>query len=275
MRWVGAVVLYAVLGGVLYVADTWGQRRGTTFIGAPYTTNENVNNAIKAIDDVMCGGLPPLAPCQLPPTASLHVLGNLQVDGATSYTNLTVPGTLTAGTVNATNSSTQSATVTGGLVLNNAQALIEQGTLAVYNHVGDANETFSVAQTGLVSYGPGGATIPDVTMTYDNSSGVGAFRMQRLKISGKFMSDAGVNFITKGSNCTTAASVGATCTDTVAWSSTLAASSYTSLCTCTQSSGLPTLYVTGKSQTQLTVTTVAITAVAAHCSEISCMAAVN
>lgn len=352
MRWLGAVALYAALGGVLYVAGAWG-RAGTTFIGAPYTDNENVNNAIKTIDDVMCGGLPPLAPCQLPPTASLHVLGPLTVDGALtvggalSFTNMTVSGTATIGTVSTQTITSgvaplsitgtpgqlfgtwnveggafrmfhaptdaqpvwqldNTGTVTvgvggvtapdtqlsynnsvplgpGGLIVatttNNQAVPLTVGAISgqlqdlldVKKLPGDQFPVVAVTNTGKIAMGFGGPSADDATITYDNQSTLPILRFNHVAVDGSFWSAGGASFANRA-GCTTAAAVGAQCNTNWTWPVALNSNSYEVSCSCLNTTGIPILFINNKLAASMTVTTTAISGVAAQCGEIDCLA---
>lgn len=76
--------------------------------------------------------------------------------------------------------------------------------------------------------------------------------------------------------CATAAAIGATCTSTLTWTTTFANASYQAVCSCNAvTSGLPIIrsYTNSGDGISITLTTMAMTAAAAQCTVITCMAA--
>ena len=286
------------LGTLLAPLDVWG-RAGTTFIGIPYTSNEGINTGFKTIDDVVCGGLAPLAPCQLPPTQTLTVVGLLTA-GQLSAGSLSVTGPLTVNGLTSTSyvhAATEitgtSVNVTGNLTTGSTGAVIAPSITASGSNaaavplrvIGATGQTANLQEWQLLPGDPGPAAYIDATgalnltqvgtpfnpgkLSYDASSG--AVVVSNISLSGKFINNTGANFRTI-SGCTTAAAAGASCTDNLGWPVTFPSASYRPVCTCEWSSGAPLLYVSNLTTTTMTLTTTAMTAVAAHCAQIHCIA---
>ncbi len=84
---------------------------------------------------------------------------------------------------------------------------------------------------------------------------------------------SGFKHQTSGAGCSTAASVGAACGTTLTWTTQFADSNYQAVCSCyTTGGGVPVIGSWTKSAQAVTVQTVAVTAVAAQCGNITCIA---
>jgi hypothetical protein len=75
--------------------------------------------------------------------------------------------------------------------------------------------------------------------------------------------------------CTTAASVGATCPSTLAWTTPFADASYHAVCGCNGSTGVPVVTSWSVAAGSVSINTAALTASAATCTNISCVAVHN
>ena len=134
-----------------------------------------------------------------------------------------------------------------------------------------STELFAALNTSSGGLGLIGGTTASNPITTTGAVTHGALTVNTSVIN----SGTGMKHARKGSaGCATSGVLDATCTDTINWAGTaFANTSYTAICSCTGiTSGVPIAYITTKAAGSVTVTTTGLTAAAAQCSDIDCVA---
>lgn len=145
--------------------------------------------------------------------------------------------------------------------------------------VGDSFPRFDLLSGGDIYMGNG--TVLDKVFAVDGArtmnltSGSGQQSVQQIKVTTGVANDGGGMKHKRGqAGCATAAAAGAVCTSTITWTTAFADANYTVECQgIGTTSGVPTLgSVTARIAASVTVTTIAVTAVAAQFTTIECVA---
>lgn len=136
----------------------------------------------------------------------------------------------------------------------------------------NGNRSWSIMAVGSAGAPAGGFSIVDNTASKTpfsiNSSDAVIFGV------GVSADGAGFKHNRSTTGCTTGASIGATCSSSVTWTTAFADANYTAICACNGvTSGVPVIGNVSTAASQLTVLTVATTASAAKCTNIMCIAA--